>query len=149
MAQTVRNLPAMQEAWVQSLGWEDHLEKEMTTLSSIFAQRIPWTEEPGGPQSMGLQRVRYNWAQRRYQRDTFVINWYDLKFDKVVNLVPHEWKGKKNRQNKKICFFGWNSLGLEKNIERNIFQSLSEYFLKYSVTSCFRRGGIEENVACT
>ena len=50
----------MQEAWVQSLGWEDHLEKEMTTLSSIFAWRIPWTEEPGGPQSMGLQRVRHS-----------------------------------------------------------------------------------------
>ena len=58
-------------------------------------------------------------------------------------------KEKKNRQNKEICFFGWNSLGLEMNIERNIFQSLSEYFLKYSVTSCFRWGGIEENVACT
>jgi len=54
----------MQEAWVQSLGWEDHLEKEMTTLSSIFAQRIPWTEEPGGPQSMGLQRVGHRGATK-------------------------------------------------------------------------------------
>ena len=56
----VKNLPAMQEAqemWVQSLGREDPLEKEMATHSSILAWRIPWTEEPGGLQSMGSQRV--------------------------------------------------------------------------------------------
>ena len=56
----VKNLPAMQETGVQSLGWEDPLEKEMATLSSILARRIPWTEEPGGLQSMGLQRVGHN-----------------------------------------------------------------------------------------
>ena len=55
IAQTVKNLPAMQETWVQSLGQEDHLEKEMATHSSILARRIPWTEEPGGLQSMGSQ----------------------------------------------------------------------------------------------
>ena len=59
MAQTVKNLPAMQETWVQSLGWEDPLEEDMATHSSILAWRIPWTEEPGGLQSMGLQRVRH------------------------------------------------------------------------------------------
>ena len=48
----------MQETWVQLLGWEDPLEKEMETHSSILAWKIPWTEEPGGLQSMGLQRVR-------------------------------------------------------------------------------------------
>ena len=48
----------MQEMWVQSLGWEDCLEKEMATHSSILALKIPWTEEPGGLQFMGLQRVR-------------------------------------------------------------------------------------------
>ena len=53
VAQTVKNLPAMQETWVQSLGWEDSLEKGMVTHSSILAG-IPWTEEPGGLQSMGL-----------------------------------------------------------------------------------------------
>ena len=57
MAQTVKNLPAMQETWVRSLGREDPLEKEMETHSSILAWRIPRTEEPGGPQSMGSQRV--------------------------------------------------------------------------------------------
>ena len=53
----VKNLPAMQETWVRSLGQEDLLEKEMATHSSILARRIPWTEEPGGLKSMGLQRV--------------------------------------------------------------------------------------------
>ena len=52
MAQTVKNLPIMQETWVQSLGQEDSLEKEMPTHSSILASRIPWTEEPGGLQSV-------------------------------------------------------------------------------------------------
>ena len=60
MAQTVKNLAAMQETWVRSLGREDPPEKEMATHSSILAWRIPWTEEPGGLQSMGLQRVGHN-----------------------------------------------------------------------------------------
>ena len=58
VAQMVKNLPAMQETQVLSLGWEDPLEKGMATQSSILAWRIPWTEEPGGLQFMGLQRVR-------------------------------------------------------------------------------------------
>ena len=53
----VKNLPAMQETWVRSLDQEDPLEKEMATFSSIFAWRIPWTEEPSGLQSIGSQRV--------------------------------------------------------------------------------------------
>ena len=56
----VKNLPAMQETRVQSLGWEDPLEKGVTTSSSILAWKIPWTEKPGGLQSMGLQRVRHD-----------------------------------------------------------------------------------------
>ena len=52
--------PAMQETQVQSLGWEDSLEEGMATHSSIFAWRIPWTEETGGLQSIGLRRVRHN-----------------------------------------------------------------------------------------
>ena len=55
MAQTVSNPPEMQEIWIQSLGWEDPLEKEMATHSSILALRIPWTEESGQLQSMGFQ----------------------------------------------------------------------------------------------
>ena len=57
MAQLVKNPPAMQETWVPSLGWEDPLEKDMATHSSILAWRILWTEEPDGLQSMGSQRV--------------------------------------------------------------------------------------------
>ena len=53
----IKNLPAMQEIWVQSLGWEDPLEKEMAIHSSILARRILWTKEPDGLQSMGSQRV--------------------------------------------------------------------------------------------
>ena len=53
----VKNLPAMQETWVRCLVWEDALEKETATHSSILAWKIPWSEEPGGLQSVGLQRV--------------------------------------------------------------------------------------------
>ena len=60
VAQMVRNLPAMWETWVQSLGWEDPLQKGMATHSSFLAWRTPWTEEPGGLQSMGSQRVGHN-----------------------------------------------------------------------------------------
>ena len=55
VAQVVKNLPAVQETWVPSLDWEDSLEKEMATHSSILAWKIPWTEEPGGLQSMRSQ----------------------------------------------------------------------------------------------
>ena len=61
VAQMVKPLPAMQEAWVQSLVWEDPLEKEMATLSNILASEIPQTEEPGGLQSMVLLRVGHDW----------------------------------------------------------------------------------------
>ena len=58
VAQSVKNLPAVQETQFQSLGWEDPVEKEMATHSSILSWKISWTEEPGGLQFMGLQRVR-------------------------------------------------------------------------------------------
>ena len=62
VAQRIKRLPAMRETRVWSLGWEDPLEKEMATHFSILAWRIPWTEEPGGLQSTGSQRVGHNWA---------------------------------------------------------------------------------------
>ena len=58
----VKKLPAMQETWVRSLGWEDPLEEDRTTHSSILAWRTPWTEEPGRLQCMGLQRVRHDYS---------------------------------------------------------------------------------------
>ena len=60
VAQMVQNPPAMQEIWVQSLGWEDLLEEGMATHPSILIWRVPWTEQPGGLQFMGSQRVGHN-----------------------------------------------------------------------------------------
>ena len=60
VAQMVKNLVAVWETWVQSLGWEDALEESMATHSSILAWRIPWTEQPGGQQSRGLHRVGHD-----------------------------------------------------------------------------------------
>ena len=60
MAETVKNMPAMWGTWVQSLGLEDPLAKGMATHSSILAWRIPWTEEPGGLQSMGSQKIEHD-----------------------------------------------------------------------------------------
>ena len=62
VAQRSKHLPAMPGTWVQSLGWEYPLEKEMATHSSILAWKIPWTEDPSGLQSTGSQRVRHNLA---------------------------------------------------------------------------------------
>ena len=67
----VKNLLPMQETQVQSLGWEDLMEKGMTTHSSILAWKIPWTEKPGGLQSMRSQRVRRDWAT-----NTFTFRWF-------------------------------------------------------------------------
>ena len=60
VAQRLKRLPAMQETWVQSLGWEDPLEKEMATHSSTLAWKIPWMDKPGRLRSMGSQRVRHD-----------------------------------------------------------------------------------------
>ena len=69
MPRMAKNLPATWEAHVQSLGREDPLEEGMATHSSVLAQRVPWTEEPGGLQSMGSQRVRLDWVTNTF---TFV-----------------------------------------------------------------------------
>ena len=69
----VENLPAKQETQVRFLGQEDPPEKEMATHSSILAWRIPWADEPGGLQSMGLQRVGYDLATKQQQQKTIII----------------------------------------------------------------------------
>ena len=78
VAQLVKGLPAIWETWVQSLGREDPLEKEMATHSSILACRIPWREEPGGLQSTGSQRVGHN-------RGT---NTHTCMYISILNIVP-------------------------------------------------------------
>ena len=70
VAQKVKILPAMQETQVQSLGWEDPLEKEMAMHSSILTQRIPWTEEPSGLQSMESQESDTTEVTKHIQRDS-------------------------------------------------------------------------------
>ena len=66
-------LPTVQETWVQSLGHEDPLEKGMASQSIILAWRIPWTEEPGGQQSMGSQRVRQDWATKKKKERNHIV----------------------------------------------------------------------------
>ena len=68
VAQIVKNLPVMQENWVQFLGQEDPLEKGMATYSSIIAWRIPWMEDPGGLQSTGLLKVRHHWITNTFTK---------------------------------------------------------------------------------
>ena len=80
VAQTEMNLPAVWETWVQSLYWEDSLEKGKGTHSSILAWRIPWTEEPGGLQSKGLQRVRHNWV-------TNTFTWYNVEILNIYFII--------------------------------------------------------------
>ena len=83
VAQRLKRLPAMRETWVRSLGWEDPLEKEMATYSSILAWRIPWTEEPGRLQSTGSQRVGHDWATSLTHSQKLVL--YRHTFKEVKN----------------------------------------------------------------
>ena len=87
VAQSVKNLPRVQETWVQSLGWEDPPEKEMATHSSILVWEIPRTEEPGGLQSMGLQTVVPDLVtkQQPMKPKTFCIF---LPFDPLYPYLP-------------------------------------------------------------
>ena len=84
VAHVVKSLPWMQETWVWSMGWEDPLEKRMATHSSILSWRIPWTEEPGGLQSMELQKVRHDWVTNihkhisRIQRNPVWQAWWGV-----------------------------------------------------------------------
>ena len=81
----VKNLPAVQETWVWSLGWENPLEKGMATHSSILAWRIPWTEEPGELQSTGSQRVRHHWGKlTRTQFTQTGVN--QIKFSREMDI---------------------------------------------------------------
>ena len=73
VVQMVKNLPAIQETRVLSLGWEDPLEEEITTHSSILAWRIPRTEEPGGLELMGLQRAGHDWVPNTHTHDPHIL----------------------------------------------------------------------------
>ena len=86
VAQRVKHLPAMREAWVPSLGWEDPLEKEMATHSSTLAWKIPWAEEPGGLQSMGSQTDVHIWATSLH---VFTVHPYPNAEHPVCKMTPY------------------------------------------------------------
>ena len=90
LAQMIKNLLAMQGTWVQSLGWEDPLEKEMATHSSILTWRIPLTEETGVLQSTGSQRVRHNWATNTFTFHIHMIHSYhwDMRGNSIFHPGP-------------------------------------------------------------
>ena len=89
-ASVVKNLSAMQDTWVWSLGQEDPLEKEMAIHSSILAQKIPWTEEPGGLQTMGLQRFRQDFMieQQQVTSVTMVGVWVYVLHESEMGVRP-------------------------------------------------------------
>ena len=97
MAQTVKCLPTTRETQVQSLGWADLLEKEMATHSSVLAWKIPWTEEPGRLQSMGLQRSGHYWATSHSFNLFGLQIWLDSKWE-ILFL-----KQKRNRKGHLSC----------------------------------------------
>ena len=92
MAQRLKHLPAIQQPWVRSLGWEDPLEKEMATHSSILAWRIPWTEEPVELQSMGSQRVRHDCATS--------LHFTSSHSEKISDLTKILFKNRKTKAHK-------------------------------------------------
>ena len=88
----LQNPPAMWETWVRSLGWEDLLEKGAATHSSVLAWRIPWTEEPGRPQSPVWQRVRHNLATEQRHSNTHRCTYFSAipSFSSVTSSVDYE-----------------------------------------------------------
>ena len=98
VAQMVKRLSTMWETWVRSLGWEDSLEKEMATHASILAWKIPWAEEPGRLQSMGLLRVRHDWVTEHVREHTHT-NTHTHTHTKwrARNRVIYIWKLFQNR----------------------------------------------------
>ena len=128
VAQTVKRLPTMWETQVQSLGWEDLLEKEMVThSSSILAWKIPWTEKPGRLQAMGLQRVRHDWAT-------------SLSFSFQVHLTKRdEWD----------FSLVWILFKYFRKLPKTKVKQLKYtlLFLSYGLIGCFFGGGVV--FACT
>ena len=82
----------MQESLVLSLGQEDRMEEEMATHSSILARKIPWTEEPGGLQSMGLQRVGHDWAINSYAQEAKLKQVGSKEVARMINLLLTDLK---------------------------------------------------------
>ena len=118
IAQMVKHLPAMQETWVRSLSWEDPLEKEMVTHSSTLAWKIPWMEESGRLQYMGLERVGHNWATSLHILEWVAISssggcfWCLLhllhwQVDSSPNVPPGTTREVPKWLILFVCLFGW------------------------------------------
>ena len=112
VAQMVKDLPAMWETQVRTLGWEDPLENGMATHSSILAWGIPWTEELRGLQTMGLQTAGHDWTTNTFtfQINALLVRSIDLKFiindtvwAVVENQFQHSWLNKKKSEKKLIA----------------------------------------------
>jgi len=119
MAQMIKNMPAMQETQVQSLGREDPLKKETATQSSILAWRIPWTEEPVGLQSMGSQRVRKQLSDFHFLFTGFCW-WFGvfIFYNKLYVVYPEEH-----------CYVQYLSRGKE----RRLFLFMRVTYLQHSL----------------
>ena len=131
VAQTVKRLSTMWETWVQSLGWEDPLEKEMAIHSSTIAWKIPWTEEPDRLQSMGSQRVRHNWATSLSLSLSIIFITINNTLILLITLniiIPYGWG---NFSKQKICL----SSGATFYLDLLIF--MSWWFLQLSLFSYF------------
>ena len=123
VAQRLKRLPAMRETWVQSLGWEDPLEKEMATHSSVLAWRIPGTGEPGGLPSMGSHRVRHDWSDlaAAAAADWF---WY-LVMDREAWRDSVHGVAKSRTRLSSWTELKWNKLDRERQISVGIFYKQS------------------------
>ena len=95
----------MQDTWVQSLGREDSMEKEMATHSSILAREIPWTEAPGGLQSMGSQRVKHDLATKQQQNKSEIIYQYVSFPPWILVVFPHQFFPTAMKRKTNIYFY--------------------------------------------
>ena len=123
VAQTVKNPPAMRETYVWSLSWEDPLKEGMATHSSILAWRIPWTEEPCGLQSMGLQRVRHDWVTKHKNccwRRLLRVPWAARRSNQsILREINPEYSLEGLMLKLKLQYFGhpmWRANSLEKTL---------------------------------
>ena len=119
MAQTVKNLPAMQETWVQSLAQEDPLVKELATHSSALAWRIPWTEKPGRLKFMGSKRARYDWVTNFHfslSDVTYMWNPQNTKRKKKQLVDKTELQQTNRYRNRPVVTRGWGrcNIGVRK-----------------------------------
>ena len=147
MAQSVKNLPTMQETWVQFLGGEDSLEKGMATHISILAWEVPWIEEPGGLQSMGLQRFRHNWVTNMFNKSTGFPGGSDSKEsacnagDTRVRKIPwrREWlstwvflPGEFHGQKSLVGYIPWG----HKRVGHNWLTNTHTHSIKTTLVTC-------------